>query len=104
VERPYPLSYSGSASYIWQMTAEHTTWAWLAAAFMALLLIGVAWYVVLCWSLVAELLHGLDRRRQSRLVEWVLRMGTERPWFGFTLGSIAATAVLLVVGAAVQHR
>jgi hypothetical protein len=96
--RPYPLSYSGSASYIWGMTAGHTTWRWVVAAAAALPVIGVAWYMILCWRLVAGLVYRLDRRQEWLLTRWVLRMGSERPWFGFALGSVVGAAVLLLIG------
>src|SRR5690242_13045571 len=52
--RPSPLSFSGSAAYVWEMTTGFDDWKlWVPAAVVAVLAIAVVWYMVLCWKIVA---------------------------------------------------
>jgi hypothetical protein len=49
--------------------------------------------VVLWWRILASTLYWLHQRQDWRPAGWVLRVGTQRPWFGFTLGTVLAVAV-----------
>jgi hypothetical protein len=104
VVHPYPLSYSGVATRIWQWTVGHEEWNWFTRSVIAGFAIGAACYVVLWWSILAELLDMLHGARGWRAPAWVLRTGIKRPAFGFFLGSIPALTLLILVAIGLHPR
>jgi hypothetical protein len=63
-----------------------------------MLLIAAAWYGVLCWGLVANVLYRFDRTaKEPGPAMAVLRAAVERPWLGFVLGTVPVTAIWLTL-------
>jgi hypothetical protein len=94
----YPLSFGGSAKWLWSHLARGEGWVKFLGAIAALYAIAFAWCSIVCWYGLRLALQGLSRLTHVQVFEKALDGAVARPWYGFVAGAIVFFVIALIVG------